>query len=205
MEENIKRMLKIGCLFSLIIIGSIIYLIFTNPKIKGAGSDYLIGSYLDEEYSKEIPEQGITYAFGINGKETYQTNIDEVGELKVKGDKPSSGTITLTQNKRIIINDLVSKNKKWCAKKALNGNVIVGKSKDLNCIINEEEIIVDKKACSLEKKIINEITEYAASMNVLLTYYKLEDNLKDDNGLKDKVAYTIKKYIDLVNKKQAKK
>lgn len=30
-------------------------------------------------------------------------------------------------------------------------------------------------------------------MNVLLTYYKLEDNLKDDNGLKDKVAYTIYK------------
>ena len=29
-------------------------------------------------------------------------------------------------------------------------------------------------------------------MNVLLTYYKLEDNLKDDNGLK-KVAYTIYK------------
>ena len=112
------------------------------------------------EYSKEIPEQGITYAFGINGKETYQTNIDEVGELKVKGDKPSSGTITLTQNKRIIINDLVSKNKKWCAKKELNGNVIVGKSKDLNCIINEEEIIVDKKACSLEKEIINEKEYY---------------------------------------------
>ena len=44
-----------------------------------------------------------------------------------------------------------------------------------------------------KKKIINEITEYAASMNVLLTYYKLEDNLKDDNGLKDKVAYTIYK------------
>ena len=44
-----------------------------------------------------------------------------------------------------------------------------------------------------KKKIINEVTEYAASMNVLLTYYKLEDNLKDDNGLKDKVAYTIYK------------
>ena len=44
-----------------------------------------------------------------------------------------------------------------------------------------------------KKKLINDITEYAASMNVLLTYYKLEDNLKDDNGLKDKVAYTIYK------------
>ena len=30
-------------------------------------------------------------------------------------------------------------------------------------------------------------------MNVLLTYYKLEDNLKDDNRLKDKVAYSVYK------------
>ncbi|MGL6105095.1 DUF5685 family protein [Romboutsia sp.] len=44
-----------------------------------------------------------------------------------------------------------------------------------------------------KKKIINEITEYAASMNVLLTYYKLEDNLKDDKGIKDKLAYNIYK------------
>lgn len=44
-----------------------------------------------------------------------------------------------------------------------------------------------------KKKIVNEITEYAASMNVLLTYYKLEDNLKDDNRLKDKLAYNIYK------------
>ena len=46
-----------------------------------------------------------------------------------------------------------------------------------------------------KKKIINEITEYAASMNVLLAYYKLEDNLKDDNKLKDKFAYTMYKGI----------
>ena len=30
-------------------------------------------------------------------------------------------------------------------------------------------------------------------MNVLLAYYKLEDNLKDDNRLKDKIAYTMYK------------
>ena len=34
-----------------------------------------------------------------------------------------------------------------------------------------------------KKKIINEITEYAASMNVLLAYYKLEDNLKECNNV----------------------
>ena len=57
--------------------------------------------------------------------------------------------------------------------------------------VHEEGCIVNpfKK----KKKIINEITEYAASMNVLLTYYKLEDNLKDDKGIKDKLAYNIYK------------
>lgn len=44
-----------------------------------------------------------------------------------------------------------------------------------------------------KKKIINDITEYAASMNVLLTYYKLEDNLRDDKGIKDIIAYNIYK------------
>ncbi|RDY25811.1 hypothetical protein CHL78_016305 [Romboutsia weinsteinii] len=57
--------------------------------------------------------------------------------------------------------------------------------------ITEEGCIVNpfKK----KKKIVNEITEYAAGMNVLLTYYKLEDNLMDDRGIKDKLAYNIYK------------
>ena len=47
----------------------------------------------------------------------------------------------------------------------------------------------------LKKKmrIVNEITEYAASMNILLSDYKLEDNLYDDNGIKDKLAYELYK------------
>lgn len=57
-----------------------------------------------------------------------------------------------------------------------------------------------------KKKIINEVTEYAASMNVLLTYYKLEDNLKDDNGIKDKIAYNIyKSKLKLAYEKYPKK
>ncbi|MDY5212187.1 DUF5685 family protein [Intestinibacter sp.] len=57
--------------------------------------------------------------------------------------------------------------------------------------ITEERCIVNP----LKKKmrIVNEITEYAASMNILLTYYKLEDNLYDDNCIKDKLAYNIYK------------
>lgn len=57
---------------------------------------------------------------------------------------------------------------------------------------------ITKEVCianPIKKKmrIVNEITEYAASMNVLLTYYKLEDNLNDDKGIKDILAYNIYK------------
>lgn len=52
------------------------------------------------------------------------------------------------------------------------------------CIANP----IKKKA-----RIVNEVTEYAASMNVLLTHYKLEDNLHDDKGIKDILAYHIYK------------
>ena len=47
----------------------------------------------------------------------------------------------------------------------------------------------------LKKKmrIENEITDYAASINILLSNYKLEDNLYDDNGIKDKLAYELYK------------
>ncbi|MGL5714421.1 MAG: DUF5685 family protein [Paraclostridium sp.] len=52
------------------------------------------------------------------------------------------------------------------------------------CIVNP----VKKKL-----RIVNEITEYAASMNVLLTYYKLKDNYEDDKKIKDILAYNIYK------------
>lgn len=60
-----------------------------------------------------------------------------------------------------------------------------------NSEIIEENCIVSpfKK----KKKIINEITEYAASMNIILSHYKLEDNLLDDKGIKDILAYNIYK------------
>ncbi len=57
-----------------------------------------------------------------------------------------------------------------------------------------------------KKKIINEITEYAASMNVLLAYYKLEDNLKDDKGIKDILTYHLyKNKLKLAYEKYPKK
>ena len=53
-----------------------------------------------------------------------------------------------------------------------------------------------------KKKLINDITEYAASMNILLTYYKLEDNLLDDKGVKDILAYNLYKSNQLEKNKE---
>ena len=53
-----------------------------------------------------------------------------------------------------------------------------------------------------KKKLINDITENAASMNILLTYYKLEDNLLDDKGVKDILAYNLyKSKLKMAHKK----
>lgn len=49
-----------------------------------------------------------------------------------------------------------------------------------------EKCIVDP--VKKKKHIINEITEYAASMNILLAYYKLEDDVNDEGGIKSRLV-----------------
>ncbi len=49
-----------------------------------------------------------------------------------------------------------------------------------------EKCIVDP--VKKKKHIINDITEYAASMNILLAYYKLEDDVNDEGGIKSRLA-----------------
>lgn len=67
----------------------------------------------------------------------------------------------------------------------------------LSAIYTPESKITDERCISSpvkkNKVLINEVTEYAACMNVLLAYYKLEDNVLDDGGIKDKLAYRIYK------------
>ena len=73
-----------------------------------------------------------------------------------------------------------------------------------NTKIIEETCIVSpfKK----KKKIINEITEYAASMNIILCHHKLEDNLLDDKGIKDIFAYNLyKNKLNLAHNKYPQK
>ena len=82
--------------------------------------------------SKEINNTNsalpITYIY-IEGVQVSPAEI-----LQFKGDKPYSGSITLTTNKKIIINNLISKNQMWCAKKTENQDTItVGTPEELNC------------------------------------------------------------------------
>lgn len=57
-----------------------------------------------------------------------------------------------------------------------------------------------------KKHISNEITEYAASMNILLSYYKLQDNVADDGGIKNKLAeIAYRKTFDTALKKYPEK
>lgn len=67
----------------------------------------------------------------------------------------------------------------------------------LSAVYNPESKITEEVCIAnpiKKKKVqVNEITEYAAAMNVLLTHFKLEDNVKDDGGIKDKLAYNVYK------------
>ena len=49
-----------------------------------------------------------------------------------------------------------------------------------------EKCIVDP--VKKKKHIINEITDYAASMNILLAYYKLEDDVNDEGDIKSRLV-----------------
>ena len=108
--------------------------------------------------ARVIPEEGLIYEYSVDGKNTIQTqeSIDTYGYLNFKGDKPRSGTLTMTKNKKFIVDKLMSKmhNGKYCAIKNLDEQkVTVGKSSNMGCSVDSEEsdeVIADKKPCDLE-------------------------------------------------------
>jgi hypothetical protein len=68
--------------------------------------------------------------------------------------------------------------------------------------LNENKLNAKKITCALHpltKKLIivdNDPLKYAALCNIVLTYYKLIDNINDDNSMKSKAAYImLKKHI----------
>ena len=95
----------------------------------------------------------VSYEYGIDSDgETIQTNEKEVGLLNFKGDKPSEGTIVVDELGKVTVQNLVSKDRKFCAiKGAGEKNATVGRATELNCIEEDEKPIPDKVACELEK------------------------------------------------------
>ncbi|MFI3210427.1 MAG: DUF5685 family protein [Peptostreptococcaceae bacterium] len=64
--------------------------------------------------------------------------------------------------------------------------------------IYDPQISVIEEGCIVnplkkKKKIKSDVTDYCANMNILLSYSKLEDNVIDDNKLKDKIIFNIYK------------
>ena len=119
-----------------------------NLMIKQAHLDY--GSKNVTGSKVEYP---VSYEYGIDTDgETIQTNEKEVGLLNFKGDKPSEGTIVVDELGKVTVQNLVSKDRKFCAiKGAGEKNAIVGRATELNCIEEPEKPIPDKVACELEK------------------------------------------------------
>ena len=158
----------------------------------------------------EIPTDGIIYKYGKSENDTIQTNIDEVGLLNFKGDKPSAGTITLTLNKKVIVDQLVSKNEKWCAKKTETGEVEVGKvgDKGYNCAVDSsQEASVDDEPCVLATETkdgkeyyyidsVEDMYAFSDSVNSGNTYegkiVKLRTNLNFSNYTSDKKTKVCK-------------
>ena len=170
-----------------------------NLMIKQAHLDY--GSKNVTGSKIEYP---VSYEYGIDSDgETIQTNEKEVGLLNFKGDKPSEGTIVVDELGKVTVQNLVSKDRKFCAiKGAGEKNATVGRATELNCIEEPEKTIPDKVACDLEK---NKDTYYVDSVCDLYalsyevnngnTYEGKKIEIRNDLDM-GKIDEDTKKYIN---------
>ena len=159
-----------------------------NLMIKQAHLDY--GSKNVTGSKVEYP---VSYEYGIDSDgETIQTNEKEVGLLNFKGDKPSEGTIVVDELGKVTVQNLVSKDRKFCAiKGAGEKNAIVGRATELNCIEEPEKKVVDVKPCELEIDKNDENIMYIDSVEDM---YEFSDSVNSGNTYSGK---TIKIRNDL--------
>ena len=159
-----------------------------NLMIKQAHLDY--GSKNVTGSKVEYP---VSYEYGIDSDgETIQTNEKEVGLLNFKGDKPSEGTIVVDELGKVTVQNLVSKDRKFCAiKGAGEKNAIVGRATELNCIEEPEKPVVDVKPCELEIDKNDENIMYIDSVEDM---YAFSDSVNSGNTYSGK---TIKIRNDL--------
>ena len=159
-----------------------------NLMIKQAHLDY--GSKNVTGSKVEYP---VSYEYGIDSDgETIQTNEKEVGLLNFKGDKPSEGTIVVDELGKVTVQNLVSKDRKFCAiKGAGEKNATVGRAIELNCIEEPEKKVVDVKPCELEIDKNDENIMYIDSVEDM---YAFSDSVNSGNTYSGK---TIKIRNDL--------
>ena len=159
-----------------------------NLMIKQAHLDY--GSKNVTGSKVEYP---VSYEYGIDTDgETIQTNEKEVGLLNFKGDKPSEGTIVVDELGKVTVQNLVSKDRKFCAiKGAGEKNATVGRATELNCIEEPEKPVVDVKPCELEIDKNDENIMYIDSVEDM---YAFSDSVNSGNTYSGK---TIKIRNDL--------
>ena len=159
-----------------------------NLMIKQAHLDY--GSKNVTGSKVEYP---VSYEYGIDSDgETIQTNEKEVGLLNFKGDKPSEGTIVVDELGKVTVQNLVSKDRKFCAiKGAGEKNATVGRATELNCIEEPEKKVVDVKPCELEIDKNDENIMYIDSVEDM---YEFSDSVNSGNTYSGK---TIKIRNDL--------
>ena len=143
---------------------------------------------LQHEYQelKDIHQDlPITYVYENN----IQINENEVGLLKFNGAKPKSGTITITENKKIVINELVSHNGKWCAIKEADSELRVGKAKTMGCTIDSEEeaeiVVEDEKPCELAVDKLDANILYIDSVEDM---YAFSESVNDGNNYSGKTV-----------------
>lgn len=126
----------------------VIILLITVPRVKNLIEDSQIRTFESDvktiietaklQYQTEfkgIIDTNIIFEYGIKDGKTYQTNIEEFGKLQIKGDLPSHGTIEITSDGDIIVNNLVDKKEKFCAiKSAEEKEATIWKMKNNECI-----------------------------------------------------------------------
>ena len=161
-----------------------------NLMIKQAHLDY--GSKNVTGSKVEYP---VSYEYGIDSDgETIQTNEKEVGLLNFKGDKPSEGTIVVDELGKVTVQNLVSKDRKFCAiKGAGEKNATVGRATELNCIEddNTPTPVPDIDPCELEIDKNDENIMYIDSVEDM---YEFSDSVNSGNTYSGK---TIKIRNDL--------
>ena len=161
-----------------------------NLMIKQAHLDY--GSKNVTGSKVEYP---VSYEYGIDSDgETIQANEKEVGLLNFKGDKPSEGTIVVDELGKVTVQNLVSKDRKFCAiKGAGEKNATVGRATELNCIEddNTPTPVPDIDPCELEIDKNDENIMYIDSVEDM---YAFSDSVNNGNTYSGK---TIKIRNDL--------